>query len=148
MQALDGLYAGLDAIWNTEFPKTCPTCGRVYPNIHDYLRATDAPAGNTGLMDIEADESERQVGLFRNCACGSTLMTFCNDRRDFTDGGLRRRELFGQLLERLTDAGIPKEPARGQLLLALKTGKLARLESTFQKVALAESQKNPVAPLD
>lgn len=148
MQLLEGLYDGLKEIWNTEFPKTCPKCGRVYESINDYLAATAAPGNHTGLMDIEANESEHQVGLFRNCECGSTLMTFCQDRRDFTDAGQRRRELFGDLLERLTKAGIEHELAHRQLLLALKTGKLSRLESTFQRVVAAESEKNSATSLD
>ncbi|HEY5792756.1 MAG TPA: hypothetical protein VIS74_05615 [Chthoniobacterales bacterium] len=146
MQALDGIYAGLNAIWNTEFPKPCPRCGRVYESIQEYLSATAAPSNSTGLMDLEAGDSERQVGLFRNCSCGSTLMAFCRDRRDLSEAGQRRRELFGQLLQQLAEAGLPGETARLQLLRALKTGKLAQLEETFRHYS--QSEKIPRAPLD
>ena len=133
MQALEGLYAGLDAIWNTEFPKTCPRCGRVYASIQEYFDHTAPPVDSTGLMGLDSEEvPQPKVGLYRNCNCGSTLMAFCRDRRDLTESGARRRELFEQLLGQLMEAGIPREHARNQLLRALKTGKLAQLEATLK----------------
>jgi len=90
----DPRYNGLKATWPAEFPKSCPTCNRQYPSFEDYIKATTPLANNTGLMCCEIRDNERQVGVFRNCACGTTLMTFCRDRRDPSQSGNHRRRIF------------------------------------------------------
>jgi len=132
-QALDGLYEGLQAIWNTEFPKTCPKCGQYYTSIEDYFSRTKPLGGSTGLMEIETPDHCEQVGLFRNCPCGSTLMAFCRDRRDDSADGERRRELFDQLLERLTEGGLPTEEARARLRQTLRSGDASRLVALWHQ---------------
>ena len=54
--------------------------------------------------------------LFRNCACGSTLMEVCRDRRDTNEAGIRRRQRFGELIELLINEGIERDVARMELL--------------------------------
>lgn len=54
--------------------------------------------------------------LFRNCSCGSTLMECFNDRRDTSNMGLKRRELFGRLMALLAKKGLPADNARAELL--------------------------------
>ena len=39
-----------------------------------------------------------------------------NDRRDVSEKGLKRRELFGKLLSMLIDKGVQSEIARNELL--------------------------------
>jgi len=114
------LYQGLRAIWDTEFPKTCPKCGRVYVSFEEYLVDTLPLEFSSGLMGYAIHEPEEQVGLFRNCACGTTIMAFCHDRRDVSEAGLMRRQLFGQLLQRLVDHGATVEEARRRLLEELR----------------------------
>lgn len=132
-QALDGLYEGLQAIWNTEFPKTCPKCGKIYTSIEDYFSRTEPLSSSTGLMEIETPDHDEQVGLFRNCPCGSTLMAFCRDRRDDSEDGERRRVLFDQVLERLTESGLPAEEARTRLRQALRSGDFSRIATFWQQ---------------
>lgn len=76
---------------------------------------------SSGLMGYDIGQQGQQVGLFRNCACGTTIMAFCHDRRDLSDSGNKRRELFGELMNRLIDAGISAQDARQKLLSALRT---------------------------
>jgi hypothetical protein len=115
------LYQGLKAIWDTEFPKVCPKCGRVYDSFEEYLMDTTGLVNSSGLMGYDVGNPGQQVGLFRNCACGTTIMAFCHDRRDLSENGNKRRELFGELMSRLVDAGISALEARHKLLVALRT---------------------------
>jgi len=115
------LYQGLKAIWDTEFPKTCPRCGRVYGSFEEYLMDTQALPNSSGLMGYDIGDPGQQVGLFRNCACGTTVMAFCHDRRDLSETGNKRRQLFGELMNRLVDTGDSAMEARQKLLSALKT---------------------------
>lgn len=115
------LYQGLKAIWDTEFPKTCPKCARVYQSFEEYLVDTYSLEHSSGLMGYDIGQEGQQVGLFRNCACGTTIMAFCHDRRDLSEAGNKRRELFGELMNRLVDAGISAQEARQKLLSALRT---------------------------
>jgi hypothetical protein len=114
------LYQGLKAIWDTEFPKTCPKCGRVYGSFEEYLMDTQALPNSSGLMGYDIGDPGQQVGLFRNCACGTTVMAFCHDRRDLSETGNKRRQLFGELMNRLVDTGDSAMEARQKLLSALK----------------------------
>ncbi len=117
----ESLYQGLKAIWDTEFPKTCPKCGRVYQCFEEYLVDTVPLPQSSGLMGYDIGSPGQQVGLFRNCLCGTTVLAFCHDRRDTSEAGNRRRELFGELLDRLVDTGLSAQVARIKLLKALRT---------------------------
>lgn len=132
-QALEGLYEGLEAIWKTEFPKTCPSCGRLYESMADYMALTIPPASHSGLVDYEGQDHDTQVGLFRNCTCGSTLMAFCRDRRDLSAQGEQRRQIFGNLIEQLAQSGVPAPEARHHLLEALRSGDLAGLNALWDR---------------
>ena len=115
------LYQGLKAIWDTEFPKTCPKCARVYGSFEEYLIDTMPLHNSSGLMGYDIGDPGQQVGLFRNCDCGTTIMAFCHDRRDLSENGNKRRQLFGELMNRLVDTGISALEARKKLLVALRT---------------------------
>lgn len=117
----DSLYQGLRAIWETEFPKTCPKCRRVYHSFEEYLLDTRSLPESSGLMGYEIGNTGQQVGLFRNCSCNTTILAFCHDRRDMSEQGCKRRELFGELMERLVDAGMSAQVARLRILKALRT---------------------------
>lgn len=131
------LYQGLKAIWDTEFPKTCPKCGRVYGSFEEYLMDTMALPNSSGLMGYDIGDPGQQVGLFRNCACGTTIMAFCHDRRDLSETGNKRRQLFGELMNRLVDTGVSAMEARQKLLSALKT---TPDEDEFRKAVKLPSQ--------
>jgi len=117
------IYSGLLAIWNAEFPKTCPTCGAKYENFAVFREQTTGIDGASGLVDYETAGGEaRAVGLQRNCTCGSTLSVTCHSRRDDSAEGHKRRALFGDLLEKLVATGIPRKDARSRLRTVLRTG--------------------------
>ena len=114
----DALFAGLKALEVGAFPKVCHTCGRVYETLEQFLEDT-SPISSTvsGLKESLGDNDSPQIELYRNCRCGSTLMDFCTSRRDHSEQGRRRREIFADMLERLVLRGISWEIARRELLL-------------------------------
>lgn len=136
------LYQGLRAIWDTEFPKSCPKCGRVYYSFEEYLVDTLPLQSSSGLMGYNIGDPGQQVGLFRNCDCGTTIMAFCHDRRDLSEAGLKRRRLFGELMDRLVDGGISAQEAREKLLAALRTSPDVE---EFQKAVAGELPGQPGA---
>jgi hypothetical protein len=118
------LVAGLRALAEASFPKRCATCGAVFENVQDYVQRT-VPISETrsGLKQSHDDDGRTIVEMFRNCTCGSTLMDFFSDRRDFSEGGARRRERFADLLDYLIGAGLDRPVARSELLVIMRGGK-------------------------
>jgi hypothetical protein len=116
------IYEGLLALLENEFPKTCARCKRVYPTLESFVDETQPVVSGTGLMsyDMQQQTQFQQVAMMRNCSCGSTMATFCCDRRDCSEGGTRRRAMFENLLAQLQSRGIDALTARGQLLAFLR----------------------------
>ncbi len=114
------LFNGLKALSDASFPKKCSFCGEEYATVEEYVQKTEDVSGKSGLKKGYDDDDKPIVELFRNCICGSTLMDCFNDRRDVSDDGLKRRELFGKLMRMLTDKGIDVAVARSELLKVLK----------------------------
>ncbi|MBU6953291.1 MULTISPECIES: oxidoreductase [unclassified Hahella] len=111
------LFKGLRAVAESAFPKRCNTCGRVYETAEQFLSETENIRNTrSGLKESEDDDGSMIVEVFRNCACGSTLMDVFNNRRDLSEAGLRRRKRFGDFLEFLVEQGIDRELARDELL--------------------------------
>ncbi len=101
-----------------DFPKTCPSCGRIYRTFDEYLEHTTPPTdAETGQGDAAGDAAMR---LFRVCQCGAQVIVASANRRDATSIGQVRRGVFGELLERLVESGMAREQARAKLLLILK----------------------------
>ncbi len=77
------------------FPKKCNNCGTIYETREQYLRDTQRLAKTTTIFDV--------IGLqeYRNCACGSTLIVWTQDRRDNTEYGVARRRLFDECLQKM-----------------------------------------------
>ncbi|MDD5199745.1 MAG: hypothetical protein PHC88_08065 [Terrimicrobiaceae bacterium] len=114
-------YEGLLALLQNEFPKVCPSCGREYPTLENFVDETQPVNQGTGLMGYDlGDGDHQQVAMLRNCACGSTMATFCSDRRDGSEGGMRRRAAFENLLDDLESQGIDALVARDELLAFLR----------------------------
>lgn len=114
------VYEGLLALLKNEFPKVCSRCGREYPSLESFVDQTLPTHTGTGLMGYDMGAQFQQVAMMRNCVCGSTLMTFCCDRRDCSEAGLRRRAMFEKLLEQLQAHGIEAITARHELLAFLR----------------------------
>ncbi len=109
------LYKDLQALSNLSFPKECATCGKRYETVDEFIFETQALTKSSGLKE-EEDGGQIIVELFRNCICGSTLMDEFGNRRDHSLAGIKRREKFSELLERLTGKGILYETARRELI--------------------------------
>lgn len=115
-----GLYEGLEKLVSGDFPRKCRNCGREYADVEEWLRETLPVPRGSGLKSGLADEqSEVVVELFRNCACGSTLLETFGDRRDTSASGERRRQSFGRWVGFLQSRGFDEEQARQELLAAL-----------------------------
>ena len=117
------LFAGLQELAAGAFPKRCANCGRLYANLRQFLEETVPVAPQRSGLKASLDDDDRPVvELFRNCACGSTLMDFCRSRRDETADGQRRRETFARMLDQLVRRGMAAEAARAELLKVVHGG--------------------------
>jgi hypothetical protein len=117
------LLAGLHELSATAFPKRCGTCGQVYSTVDEYIRLTSRiNEQRTGLKQSHDDDGSTIVELFRNCACGSTLMDVFCDRRNYSPEGLKRRARFGELIDYLVARGLNRETARSELLKVMRGG--------------------------
>lgn len=113
-------FEGLQALAAAAFPKHCNNCGRVYHTADEFLQQTQAiRQSSTGLKQGFDDNNIAIVEAYRNCYCGSTLMDFFTDRRDVSDAGQHRRQLFNKLLPHLQEKGMDRAEARAYLLRVL-----------------------------
>lgn len=110
------LFKGLQQLSKSAFPKKCSGCGKVYETLEQFLSETRDIRNSSGLMSSLGEEEQSIVEVYRNCSCGSTLMDFCQDRRDSSASGLKKRKLFDELLEKLVQRGIPSTDAHEELL--------------------------------
>lgn len=121
---------GLQALSDSAFPKECSRCGRRYDSPDDFVRDSQPPYNGSGFKpDYDEDEETPVLQLFRNCECGSTLMDFFSDRRDMSEQGRKRRQLFGELLDALEQQGLPPEEARPELRKLMNGEHSERLEA-------------------
>jgi hypothetical protein len=126
------LYADLRALTASTFPKRCRNCGREYLSEAEFVAATQAvPGGRSGLKQAIDDDGGTIVELFRNCACGSTLMDSFDNRRDTSAAGLKRRQRFDDLMGQLTARGIDPPAARAELLKLMR-GQQSNLVALIQ----------------
>ncbi len=115
------LFAGLNALAESSFPKKCANCGRSFETAEAFLLETQGVnESSSGLKQSVDDDGRQIVEAFRNCPCGSTLMDFFSDRRDLSEAGLKRREKFEKLLIFLVDNGLDRETARQELLKVVR----------------------------
>lgn len=123
------LFADLKVLSDSAFPKQCSTCGRVYDSPEDFFSQSSAPTFGSGLKGSLDEDDESIVELFRNCECGSTLMDFFMDRRDNSPRGVKRRTVFGRLLDALENKGLPRNVARQELTGVMNGNPSKRLEA-------------------
>jgi DNA-directed RNA polymerase subunit N (RpoN/RPB10) len=105
------------------FPKKCSSCGRLYQDEMEFLAHTTPVSHAPSSIRAVAQEdgsNDLYLEVFRNCACGSTLMEFFHSRRDLSEEGITRRQLFESMLKILQDAGQSRQQARAALLSRLK----------------------------
>lgn len=114
------LFAGLQSLVASAFPKQCKMCGRIYNSPQDFAVKTAAISGHAGFKTAVEEDGSRILELFRNCECGSTLMDVFRDRRDTSPAGLQRRQNFEKLLQKLQAKGIDRDVARQELLKVMR----------------------------
>jgi hypothetical protein len=114
-------FEGLRALAASAFPKHCNNCGRVFATAADFIEQTKSlRSDRSGLKQSYDDDNIAIVEAYRNCVCGSTLMDFFSDRRDISDAGNERRQLFDTLLPHLQEKGMNRQAARDHLLGLLR----------------------------
>ncbi|MEE4251613.1 MAG: oxidoreductase [Alcanivoracaceae bacterium] len=105
------------------FPKKCRICGKVYQDQAQFLTQT-TPVTHTSscIREVAQEDGSHDLYLevFRNCGCGSTLMEFFHSRRDLSEEGITRRQLFDSMMKILQEAGQAPQQARAMLLKKLK----------------------------
>lgn len=115
------LFRSLRALEEATFPKVCRNCGHRYEDAAEFLAATrQVRPDHTGLKEGIDEDGAAIVEVFRNCACGSTLLETFSDRRDQSPGGLRRRQRFGEMLDKLVADGVEYARARTELLKLMR----------------------------
>jgi hypothetical protein len=119
--AIHQLYEGLVALSDGMFPKKCSNCGRIYKTADDYIKETDPVHRGSGLQCSDnSNDGHAVVHLYRNCVCGSTMLTFFGDRRDNSEQGRRYRAMFDDLLQQIVDKGIDPKAARAELIKVIR----------------------------
>lgn len=124
----ESLYAGLQALSDSAFPKKCANCGRQYDSPEEFVAQSEALGSGSGLKKSLDDDDQPIVELFRNCVCGSTLMDFFSDRRTTTDIGVKRRQVFSRMLETLEQRGMGVAESRQELLRLMRGERSPKLE--------------------
>ncbi len=128
-----GLFRGLQEVSAGSFPKVCANCGRVYHDMAEFL-ANTVPAGTRSGLKAALDDDDRTVvELYRNCICGSTMMDFCQSRRDESAAGQRRREVFARTQAQLVARGMEPAVARAELLQLARGGRSELIEGLLKK---------------
>ncbi len=125
-------YRNLTTLVDADFPKTCPNCGKVYPDSHAFLTETtpvkDASFHDrSGLFSLAGMRPVAAISVFRNCVCDSTMMADFHDRRDLSEKGAQRRAHFDAVIQTLLDHGIDEKEARTELRNVLRGEDSAKL---------------------
>lgn len=122
-------FEGLQALFESAFPKKCGNCGHVYETAEQFFRETqDMPGGRSSLKSAIEDDGYTVVEVFRNCRCGSTMMDEFGCRRDQSEKGAQRRAAFDNMLALLQVRDVPEATARTEIVNFLR-GKPNALKS-------------------
>lgn len=112
------LYQNLVELDSQSFPKKCRKCGHVYPTFRDFIEDTQGLADTSGLKQYTI--GRLMILLHRNCACESTLIVNCRNRRNDSVQGIKRRQSFGVLMAQLVQEGIAQDEAKIALTKVIK----------------------------
>ena len=128
------LAQGIRELVESSFPKPCSNCGRLFVSAEQFLSETrDLPTTHDNLIDqVEAHE-QSLVDVFRNCTCGSVLMTEFSERRNLTPKGRKRRATFARMLKILEKKGVSTELAKSELIKATQ-GKRSELLEKYLRL--------------
>lgn len=109
----------------TSFPKRCTKCGKIFVNMEAFNRDTDKLARGRDEVCYVINR-EVKIYKFRNCPspCHSTLVTVCDERRDKSFDGLRRRQIFDRVFDILLEE-LKIEPSQLHSLVLYLTRAVA-----------------------
>lgn len=136
------LFEGLQILSDSAFPKTCGNCGKVYRFPSDFFASSRPINNRTGLKSSLGENDQPIIEVFRNCECGSTLMDFFEDRRDNSAKGLKRREVFGRMMELLQQRGLAAAESRLELIGLMNGRPSEKIEALGIRLAAASSSAN------
>ncbi|MCC1497229.1 oxidoreductase [Alcanivorax sp. 1008] len=105
------------------FPKHCRICGKVYEDQMQFLtQTTPVTYAPSSIREVAQEDGSHDLYLevFRHCGCGATLMEFFHSRRDLSEDGITRRQLFDSMVKILEETGQTRQQARAALLERLK----------------------------
>lgn len=114
---------GLSKLADSPFPKECPSCGKLFDSLDQLLNETDPGS--------EHNNQEGAVILSRQCPCSHTIDILFNDRREQGELADKRRQLFQNLLNVLTDNGMPQSMAKTEIKKVMR-GERSSLLTTEQ----------------
>lgn len=77
----EAFYKSLKSKETTIYPKTCNNCGKIFNNSKDFFLKTKKL--NNGIKFSE-DNGATVIEIFRNCSCGSTLLSNFFDSCHYT----------------------------------------------------------------
>lgn len=118
---INELLDGLSELADSPFPKECAHCGKIYKSLDQLLNETQP-----------GSEKNNQVGsveLSRNCQCAHPIEIQFNDRRDQGELALKRRDLFQNLLNVLTENGMPHSMAKSEIKKVMRGERSSLLTS-------------------
>lgn len=111
---LEDMENKMALLYAKKFPKKCNTCEKIFNNREEYIKGTQkvstptSPGGsvlnNQGVLE------------FRNCKCGSTLLILLGNRRDESEFGVKRRQIFSECVEKIVSEKIADEE-RAQVIV-------------------------------
>ncbi len=115
-------FGFLQSRLKSAFPKDCRKCGKVYKSFEEFYYGTDEIEHGT----VSYPTLGAEFYLHRNCKspCESTLVVVFTDRRDDSDAGGKRRDLFESCLDKLQSKMPIKPFAVREFLLGLLIKKI------------------------
>lgn len=114
------LSQSLQSLGTLAFPLVCIRCGKTYETLSELVQATQQPLRTGGPGQGTAGTPSQATEFARRCVCGGDVRSTFENRRDRSPEGLRQRENFGQLLDKLKAAGVPVEEARQELFKVMR----------------------------
>jgi hypothetical protein len=139
MPTSNDYFRGLSALFEFSFPKKCAACGKVYKNSDQFLSETqNMPNGRSSLKEAIEDNGTAVVEVFRNCACGSTLMDEFNSRRNISSHGKNERIQFDNLLAILQQQGITADIGRSEILKFMQGRHSDIIDSILKKMVISQ----------
>lgn len=114
-KVISDLYKRLQILLKSSFPTRCNKCGNVYHNAEEYLKKTHSIRPRKVLKRLIHENDSTMIDLFRHCSCGNVVIEYIDNRRDNSGKGDRKRELFEELVGKITVKGIAPKTAKVEL---------------------------------